>query len=924
MRHSNVSDPTVDYYRERYIKNGVEGFINRAGDPFNLDFNLNPISSAVKGVLKGGKSSVVEGNALHIGFDSEYVFDEKAKCNVILSYQYSIIYKNLPPLTGIIYTATGEALRDGVIKDAFTPITKTGRFKSKDKHKERLKFNALVSQLVQIALDAGYLKSWASEIFIYAHFLRADLASFSDFFQMATSSKLQGNRGTLTGTANIYGVNVHNRDSKRLKPKSYLFYDKSRNKHQSIVHFVDTMLLSPNGSSLEAIGQLIDLPKGKIPADYDIARMDLLLLGNKTEFEQYALRDAEIAVYYGLFMQVFVRVELGLNYLPSTLSGCGLAYYKKLMAGKDVDLNALFGKKTVKTVRWDKLKGKPVYRTEQELTAARNLFESLAINCYLGGYNTNFCNGITPVDNWSDFDLTMAYPTPMTHLKPLDFDNARMNYDPNDFTCKVVGIAYISFKFPEGTLKPCLPVKTENGLIYPLESAGAYVCSPEIQVALETGAEVKILHGVIVPFVEDSEPLFFDFIQQTYQKRKSHPKNSLLEKLFKELLNSLYGRVGMGLKDKMTFDVSTGFSEKLPYSPISCPYLASHICSTVRAVVSEQIAFIPAQYTVLSVTTDGFLTNAPLSAINMDLPLSSHYRGLLNAIDGDAPVLACKHKVKQLIVAKTRGAFTLIADGTELITAKCGIKPDCDKASQNDYMVGMYIGRVPYQAVTNYILISLREMFLKGADLIGIERTVKINLEPDFKRQPVNPVMQSFSFNGVEHQHIYLESVPWRNVDEFMMARCHFDGWRQGRAVFKDVKGKKEVSHYVDGHCLKTVEDWSCFLDYQVVSQYIEDVKATKKGSFKLSNGRDSVELLRRLFIIAFTNGLWGLECVASYKEMAAWLSEHGYDSLESDFKNSKGKHIGMPVVPVTPLNKPLLELLENRFPNMNQSLNML
>jgi hypothetical protein len=184
--------------------------------------------------------------------------------------------------------------------------------------------------------------------------------------------------------------------------------------------------------------------------------------------------------------------------------------------------------------------------------------------------------------------------------------------------------------------------------------------------------------------------------------------------------------------------------------------------------------------------------------------------------------------------------------------------------------------------------------------------------------------MQSFSFNGVEHQHIYLESQPWRNVDEFMMARCHFDGWRQGRAVFKDVKGKKEVSHYVDGHCLKTVEDWSCFLDYQVVSQYIEDVKATKKGSFKLSNGRDSVELLRRLFIIAFTNGLWGLECVASYKEMAAWLSEHGYDSLESDFKNSKGKHIGMPVVPVTPLNKPLLELLENRFPNMNQSLNML
>jgi hypothetical protein len=239
-------------------------------------------------------------------------------------------------------------------------------------------------------------------------------------------------------------------------------------------------------------------------------------------------------------------------------------------------------------------------------------------------------------------------------------------------------------------------------------------------------------------------------------------------------------------------------------------------------------------------------------------------------------------------------------------------------------MVNLYANRVPYQAVTHPTLISLRQMFLKQADLINVERTVTINLEPDFKRQPMNPVMQSFSVDGVEHEHIYLESLPWRTVDEFMQARCHFDGWRQGRAVFKDVKGKKEVSLYVDGHCLKTVEDWSCFLDYQAVSQYIEDVKAAKKGSFKLSNGRDSVELLRRLFIIAFTNSLWGLECVASYKEMAAWLSEHGYESLESDFKNCKGKHMGMPVVPVTPLNKPLLELLENRFPNMNQSLNML
>jgi hypothetical protein len=64
----------------------------------------------------------------------------------------------------------------------------------------------------------------------------------------------------------------------------------------------------------------------------------------------------------------------------------------------------------------------------------------------------------------------------------------------------VAGYAEVEFRFPEGTLYPCLAVMMEKyGLWYPL-SGVALATAPEIELALEMGAEITIRFGVVIPW----------------------------------------------------------------------------------------------------------------------------------------------------------------------------------------------------------------------------------------------------------------------------------------------------------------------------------------------------------------------------------------------------------------------------------------
>ena len=123
----------------------------------------------------------------------------------------------------------------------------------------------------------------------------------------------------------------------------------------------------------------------------------------------------------------------------------------------------------------------------------------------------------------------------------VDWNRLFVSNDVKAFTADVLGVANVSFKFPDDCLYPCLPVRTDNGLIFPLE--GTSNCgSPEIALALQLGAKIEVLHGVIVPWASAVRP-FELFSKKVRDRRNAFEKGSIFDKTWKEIGNSLYGKV---------------------------------------------------------------------------------------------------------------------------------------------------------------------------------------------------------------------------------------------------------------------------------------------------------------------------------------------------------------------------------------------
>ena len=79
------------------------------------------------------------------------------------------------------------------------------------------------------------------------------------------------------------------------------------------------------------------------------------------------------------------------------------------------------------------------------MTSLARTFEPLAIDCYHGGRNESYWNGPTPVSSFYDFDLSGAYTTALVDLFPLDYGNARLTSNPEDYRGHVLGLARVRF-----------------------------------------------------------------------------------------------------------------------------------------------------------------------------------------------------------------------------------------------------------------------------------------------------------------------------------------------------------------------------------------------------------------------------------------------------------------------------------------------
>ncbi|HCP8352770.1 TPA: hypothetical protein OF471_000805 [Escherichia coli] len=817
------------------------------------------------------KVSVISSDlTLHIGFDTEYVFNPETQQNDILSYQSYVVLPDNTGISNIIYPPDSQK-------------------------KSRLSFKEFLFQTITPLLETGVITKWPGIINIYAHFIRADIASFANFWS-DYKILLKGIRGTVSSFKNRYGIDFDEQQERRVKTEQIMFDKRTSPPRCSNVAFIDTLLITPGGMGLAECGELLGLPKLTIPAPYSITNMREYLLGDRAGFEAYALRDAEIAVRYALQVRNFCARELMIDRVPATIGAMAVSRFTKTLKESNMSPEVCLGTHIKTRELW--LTEKQAFRTIKNpaCVPSRELFETFPINCYHGGRNECFMMGVTPSDHWYDYDLAGAYTTGLLDILTPDYGNIRLSKNPDDYCGHVMGFALVTFRFPESVPYPSLPVRTDQyGLFFPL-SGESWATAPEIELALSLGAEMTIHNGIIVPWICDTSPhnsestsVFLPFVQQVRENRNRHIKGSLEEKFWKEIGNSLYGKLAQGLRAKTAFDTARGLNRSLPPSSVTQPFFAAHVTGFIRAVVGELMNALPSDSSVVSVTTDGFLTNCPLNKINMSGPLSSRFQSLCDIVDPGSSMLTCKHEVSQLIAMKTRGQLTYRAiQGKPVVHARAGVKPPADipRSDYNDYMVDLYLNRLPGQTLSRSTLISTHEMWLSESDLVSREQDIRLNLEFDFKRQPVRPAMNE--------GHLLMFSRPWDNMEEALQQRSLFDDWRQT-------------------HTLKTLADWDDWCDFLYCRTVFSDMKL-KVGS------KRSDDILVRLFLRALTQCQWGLmlkdKKSYSCKEVAEWLTSEGYSVTVTDVKNAvRAKIPQMKFSSVTPRMKSLMDIIARKYP---------
>jgi hypothetical protein len=123
--------------------------------------------------------------------------------------------------------------------------------------------------------------------------------------------------------------------------------------------------------------------------------------------------------------------------------------------------------------------------------------------------------------------------------------------------------------------------------------------------------------------------------------------------------------------------------------------------------------------------------------------VATAFADLREIVGGDREILELKHGARQCIVTKTRGTFTPeTLEGFDPILARAGQRMEQrfrDVHEESLVWSEVYRTRTYDLQTTRRHLISLREQWKHACDLVDVERTVRMNLEFDFKRRLVSP-----------------------------------------------------------------------------------------------------------------------------------------------------------------------------------------
>ncbi len=592
--------------------------------------------------------------------------------------------------------------------------------------------------------------------------------------------------------------------------------------------------------SLEILGDAVGIPKITLPNGFDKVDMNVFLSQKPVEFLEYAINDSVVTLCYASELWDYNTT------MPVTVSSAAVRAavpILKTFFGCEDDIDKYnyhfrglkrMSRGLIKSSRKKGNRNFCDYNSLVPINDDANILQSYAKNAYMGGYNASLNIGWFDDKLTYDYDLCNAYATSMAACFDVDWTSERVVFREwknekmslFDFhTPYDILFGFFKFSFPDNVEYPCIPVSVDGSIVYPREYVGeneldgVYASGPEIYLALRLGATVTAVRAVqgIYRLNKDGSPshsllaVAQGFINDRNLAKQTYGEGSLADGLLKLALNSIYGKIAQGIKEKSSWDAYRDYMEKIGSSEITSPVHASIITSGVRAVLlatMNQLNYLG--YTVYSVTTDGLITNAPFDVLKkLDLyGFRTVFETARIAMTGNPAMWQIKHAQRALLNFTTRGNVALntverdpvVIDGIPYagVCAHNGYVTGYEADSYEDRLalVKTVLSRNGRCHCNTAMFAKFREVARRTdrMDFYVTEQDRGISMDFDMKRKPlvdsfytVNPVV-----DGSEYGICNFKTEAYKTIEEFK-------------------NYKKVALACIKKGCLLTEEDWNLF-----------------------------------------------------------------------------------------------------------------
>lgn len=844
-----------------------------------------------------------------IGFDTEFTYLDDGS-RVIDSYQFSCIDPDSTDLRVdvVLLPLTPDRL---AVDDALVVVVReTGvwRFAGLPDPRGVPRRDFWVEGDYRASVDALY-RTHRLSIVLVGHYLPADLTTFARPVRQRGDGRYDDILRRVTsasgGLVSLKPIRIVPRSGGRGQGERWLPLS---------ITVRDTMCqTAPGKKKLADLGQACGV--AKLDVGDSISDMSRMRRDRLVEFLEYGANDAVIVVEY-------LTALWGLNAVPPvTLSGGGAHALRegiKRYWGIEGQPNAEFMARFQGLVRVDDGDATDddglSYYSVRSLTPVdgdANQAHSAFKKAFHGGWNSCLRVGYFPVRTY-DHDIQSAYPSAMASVVDVDFEHGCIEevikdraLVVDDFPLGVVTplVAYVSWEFPEG-VEPCLPVRVGQSIIYPRTSEGvgaaqgegmdgarfdgfegAWVCGPELALALRLGAHVRVQIGyrLRVLKVGDEPSLSMwsavgQMVEDRAAAKRTWGKGSLEEQTIKVATNSCYGKLAQDVAERSGWNAWVEEMESIGGSSVTSPYHAAMITSLVRALLLAMAN----EVSLISVTTDGFITEQSDVESYDCFGHADVFRGARGALVGDPTVWEVKHRQDDLINLTTRGNVSLDPGG---VIARAGLRtPDdlVDGELDESEDLRRYYGIAEREwfrrtavaregKVANHYTSfpSFRELSRSTdrVDFHPVERAPEVSLDFDMKRRPLLETLRVDTVDG--HELAGFDTAPWDNVRDYQRARDiarHIAARRPGTTGDDRPTG-----------CLRTREDW-----------------LTWHRRYESSVGRrirTAGSALLTELVAAHKEGLVTVPALASrvpIEQKIAWLSSLGY----GEFTRAQWEHM--------------------------------